>query len=465
MIIKRRTRIILAAGFFVALFFVAKTVSAVSNVRGAVWWGDQYQYLYMDCLDDVTGDKLDVTGNLTTPPGFKLYSPPCTNIVHHISIDDNGNFTGSAWNYSKGLVTFAATSTPPDNYAFNTHCLSTCNASNSCSACYNETTQQVYGWARVLGDGTWIKLDSQATATMTPVALQSWDLSNSVLPGHGIQPGDFIGYATTTAEAASFNCESEWNGTSVGNCATRSYKVYVSNLQVGHLSAPNWSYSQACASGARTAVLKWYLKSGTQTAYRIIVNTANSTSTPAFDSGKISGTATQYICPGPLCAWTPDYGTDYYWWIQLWDGTDQPTAWYQYGLNDGHRGTLDEHTDGTSGLIFHTYSHEFPNPYFTWDPYAPVVGQTTNFVSNYSSGTPLPRSAYNPFAYLWTTNNAGDNISNPTEATTSIQFFKPVDDTITLRVTDVSNYYCSTSTTLHINFGLPVWREVKAEQY
>lgn len=297
-----KTRFLSAVILVIGLFFVVRNVqAATSTVRGAAWWGDEYQYLYFDCLDDIIGDQLGVAGNLYAPPipyGFHFYATPCTSIIHHVSLDDNGSFSGQAWNYSEGLVTFDATTTPPDSYSFNSHCPTTCDLSNNCLACYNETDQKVYGWARVLSDGAWIKLDS---ATTTPVQIKSWNAASSTSPWYeNLAPGDFIGYATSSIGDLSFNCQSEGGGT----CATRDYyKVYVKSLRIGHLSAPNWSYTQACTSSAtRQAVLKWYLKSGTQTAYRLIFNTNNSTSSPVFDSGKISGSAVQYICPGPLCA-------------------------------------------------------------------------------------------------------------------------------------------------------------------
>jgi len=131
--------------------------TATSTVRGSAWWGDTYQYVYFNCHDDIIGDLLDQAGNLYYPPmpfGFHFYSSPCLNLVHGVYLDANNNFSGSAWNEVKGLITYDATTTPPDAYAFNTHCLHTCNLSNSCLACYNESDQKVYGWARVLSDGT-----------------------------------------------------------------------------------------------------------------------------------------------------------------------------------------------------------------------------------------------------------------------------------------------------------------------
>lgn len=477
--------------FIIALlvvsFFIVKkdaTEAATSTVRGAAWWGDQYQYLYFDCLDDITGDQLDVLGNLYAypePRGFHFYSTPCSNIVHHTSIDPYGNFFGLGWNYSKGYVSFEATTTPnaevpPDNYAFNTNCPNTCNAGNNCWACYNESDQQVYGWGRAVTDGTWIKLNS---ATTTPVKLQSWNyLTNSVLPGHGIEPGDFVGYATSDVGDLSFNCESEGGG--AGNCVTRDYKVYLDTLQVGHLSAPNWSYNSACEDTALRAVLRWYVKSGTQAGYEIVVNDVNNFDTDigeyvCWSGAKTPSVATQYVIPNadPGCP-SLDYSSNYYWWIRLyyWDGSNYvPTEWYQYGVDDGHLGSEDEATSGNPDAdikTFTTYDHEFPDPYFSWNPADVLVSTSTDFTSDsyyYASASPdLPQScAPGLCSYAWATNDAEAEISSLTGATTSILFFHATGTTVTLTVTDPDSYVCSTSSTLRINYDLPIWREIKAE--
>lgn len=464
--------VLFGIGLFGFLAFLTQPVlAATSTLRGAAWFGNNYNYLYFNCLDDVIGDRLDVANNLSgagiyLPPDdkFHFYSPPCVGLVHGVYIGSNGNFTGEAWNPTLDLITFAATTTPPDSYAFNVNCPSTCNLANSCSACYNETSQQVYGWARVIKDGSWIRLDS---ALSPPVALQSWDLNNSVLPGHGILAGDFIGLGSYGASNLSFNCESEDYGNS--NCATRNYKVYVSNLQIGHLSAPNWTYSEACAGNARTAVLKWYKKSGQQTAYEIVVNNSDtlSTSTAVCWSGKKSSTvASQYIIPNsdPTCG-TLNYNTSYYWWIRLYDENDTPTEWYQYTTNDALETDLNIDANAKT---FTTYKHEFPSPYFNWAPTDVTVGSSTLFTSlsqYYTTVTPSIPSACNNTNcfYLWTTTDLGAIINRPTNSTTSIIFLRATGTAVTLRVTDVDSYVCSTSTLLRINYSLPIWREVKAE--
>jgi hypothetical protein len=499
MIINRKTQLLLTAILLAASFLLTSRVraAATSTLRGAAWWGNQYQYLYFNCLDDVTGDRLDDPYNLCGGSlgsallcgsgnyVFHFFSTPCINLVHGVYIGNNGNFSGQAWNYTRGLVNFYATSTP-DSYAFTSGCPqpNVCTSANNCSACYNEVTQQVHGWAQVAADGTWIKLDSTPTATTTAVQLQSWNLASSTSPYYSLSPGDFIGDATTTANSLSFNCLSE--GGAGGTCATRNYKVYISNLQIGHLTAPNWSYSQACTGGALQAVLNWNIKSGSalsnsqQAGYEIVVNSANHFSTSTSDyvcwSGvKYPSVASQYVLPNsdPTCG-ALAYNTNYYWWIRLWDASGTTTPWYQFGAVDGHNGLVDTHTNVTadaSATVFATYKHEFPLPYFTYAPTPILVSTTTNFTSlpnsvYYTSAAPstTPSSCgLSGCRYLWSTNDSQAIIGSSSAATSTIIFHQATGTTVNLNVTDTDNYICSTSTTFYVNYDLPIWREIKAQ--
>ena len=469
---------------FIALFainFLLGGVSqaATSTVRGAAWMGDIYKYVYFDCLDDVTGDRLDVLNNLSggglyLPPDdkFHFFATPCVGLVHHVSIDANNLFSGNAWNYKLDLITFDATTTPPDSYAFNGptygNCAS-CTLVNHCSACYNPTTQKVYGYARSINDGTWIKLNGTSTL---PVALQNWDTNNSILAGHNIQAGDFAGSASDNLNDLSFNCESEIGGYT-SNCAARNYKVYIGNLQIGHLAAPNWSVSQACSGPARSAVLKWYKKSGQQTAYEVVVGNHNSFSTSTADyvcwSGKkYSAIANQYNLPNsdPACG-SLNYNANYYWWVRLYDENDQPTQWYQYDSNSSS--DSDQNSD-SNVYTFSTYKHEFPSAYFTWSPTDVLVSATTTFTNTsqyYSNAQPNTPSGICVGANClatWSTTDLGAIITAPSSATSTIIYFlQATGTTVNLQIRDAENYTCSTSTTLRINYGLPIWREVKAQ--
>ncbi|MHB8903934.1 MAG: hypothetical protein ACYC40_02440, partial [Patescibacteria group bacterium] len=451
---------------------------ATSTIRGSAWFGSTYSYVYFNCLDDVSGDRLDVLGNLSggglyLPPDdvFHFFAPPCLGSSHGVYISPTNLFSGSAWNYKLDYITFAATTTPPDGYAFNGPAYGncpTCTLANGCSACYNPTDQKVYGYARVINDGTWIKLNSTSTI---PTAIQDWNLSNAVLPGRDILPGDFVGTASSNLNDLSFNCESEGGGS--GTCATRNYKTYIGNLQIGHLSAPNWDAYQACNGSARGAILRWSKKSGQQTGYEVVVNTHDSFSTSTADyscwSGKKYSTiANQYNLPNsdPNCA-TLEYNQKYYWWVRLFDENDVPTQWYQYDSNSV--ADTDQNSDGNV-YTFSTYRHEFPNPYFAWSPAEILVSATTTFTSNSNYYTdigpitPQPTcSGPNCFA-TWSTTDAGAYISAPHSPTsTDIIFLQATGTTVTLQITDSELYTCSTSTTLYINYGLPIWREVKAE--
>lgn len=449
-------------------FFSAASVSAAtSTVRGIGWFGDNYQEVYFNCLDDKIGDRLDEEGNLYNSPeplGFHFYSEPCRDLVHGVYIDGNNNFSGKAWNPIKGLISFAGATTPPDGYGTtSSNCAYTCNASNNCWACYSEATQKIYGWARVDSDGTWIRLDSELTPA---VSLQNCN-ATSILPGNDIQSGDFVGNASSTIGSLSFNCKSELGG---NTCSTRNYEVYISNLTVGNLVAPDWTYAQACNSTALGATLRWCKRSGTQTAYEVAVSTNStlSTSTAVCWSGiKYSDFASQYNLPNsdPTCG-SLAYNTNYYWWINLYDENNEPTGWYQYNTNS--ISSTDGNPDSNS-LTFTTYKHEFPSPFFTWSPYEPKIGSSTIFSGVlsqfYTSGSPsTPQSCYGANCrYLWETDDARAIISSTTTATTSIIFDTATGTTITLLVRDSDDYYCSTSTILRINYELPIWREIKAK--
>ncbi len=482
-LIYKRLFFITAFVFLVVLFVGIQTVSAAatSTIRGKAWWGDQYKYVFFNCLDSEAGDRLDFPENLFSlpePRGFHFSVEPCQSVVFRTYIDDENRLSGSAWNYSKGSLSFDAVA--PD-YSFNLpaagNCPS-CTAANNCSACYNEVDQKLYGYAKIEIDNTWIRLDSGLTP---PVRLQSWDISNSVYPGHGVQPGDFIGYASTPVGDLSFNCVTEGGGE--GTCDTRAYKVYVHDAQVGHLVAPDWDYVSACSTGALTARLSWQLKSGTQSGFELVVGRPDtntfSTSTgnytcwtgPKYDSG-----AGQYVIsnsivsPDPNCG-NLEYGKNYYWWIRLYyDNNTRVTKWYQYGANDGHIGDNDEETQGdpdSNQRTFTTYKHEFPIPYFNYSPEDVIVGTTTDFTSvgskYFSTASPsLPQScAGSNCHYQWSTSDAGDIISASTAATTTIIFHRATNTTVYLYVSDNDNYTCSTSTSINVNYGLPIWREVK----
>lgn len=443
------TSIFLSACFLAGIFLPKQSLASVDdNVRGRAY-NDIYGMISFNCLDD------DFAGTFPFIFPFPFHVGPCELSDHGVNIDNNNNFSGQAWNPILGFIDFEGTATPPDNYAFNSNCQHQCDSSNNCIACYNDSDQHVYGWGRVVSSGIWIELNSSVSPQTT--------ISNYLAPS----PGYFSGYASSSVGVISFDCHND------NSCATNDYQVYMWKVEVKELSAPNWSYGEACSGGARKSVFKWVKRSGVQTAYRVIANTVNSTSTPVYDSGKISGTATQYICPGPLCTFTPNYNTPYYWWLMLWDENDNQMPFVQFDTREGH--VITDNVLGNTAAnpddpyyTFTAYKHEFPDTLFDWNPHQILIGSSTEFISNssyYNSSSPSSPQACNDAScrYLWTC-SAYAEIDTPTNSTTTVRFYDLEPKTMTLTVTDPDNYACSTSSPLlEINFDLPLWKEVKAE--
>lgn len=420
------------------------------NVRGR-GWNPTYGLISFNCLDD------DFSGTFPFTFTFSFNTPPCSLSTHGVNIDNNNNFSGEAWNPTLGFINFAPAVTPPDNYAFNSHCQSQCDAGNNCTACYNDADQRVYGWAQVENDGRWLELNSSVSPQTT--------ITNYTNP----QPGIFSGYASSSFGTISFNCSND------SSCGSQNYYVYMWPLELKMMTAPNWNASQACVNGARETVFKWYRRSGTQTAYRVVVNTTNSSSSPVFDSGKIVGSASQLVCPGSLCSFTPAYGQSYYWWLQLWDENDNPTELFQFDTNN--YGVLtDNATENAaahpsdSNLTFTNYKHEFPLPSFTWTPTDIIIGTSTEFDSQsryFTSASPNTNSLLCPDGscqFAWSVSDGAALITAPTHSTTSIVFYNNQPKTISLQVTDPDQYTCSTSSpVLQATYELPIWKEIKAQ--
>ena len=509
---KRRPSFSMGLFFVVFLFILMlaspKLVEAVSKLRGAAWWGSDLGFIYFSCKDYETGSRFDRPGNfndLPEPRGFHFFIGGCV-IDHNVVIGNDGNISGAAYNGTKGMINFGGSSTPvtvPD-YSFNSNCLNTCDATNSCSACYNSVTQRLYGYAQASSSGELIRLDSNFGAgppVENNLQLKNWDLSDSINPFYsGVEPGDFLGHASSTVsgvhQSLSFNCLSQYGSDNGGSCAEDgmdNYKVYLGEPEVGRMTAPNWPFESACSPGnAKRASLKWSLKGGVQSGYEVVVTRTNSLATSSPDtvcySGFQVGSATQYNIPNAgdnFCTTTADldYNTSYYWFVRLYyleEGVHTAGEWYQFGLTDGHQGELyDEdnsfHDDG-SGLTFTTYKHEFPTPYFDWSPKEIIVGATStiftalnpgNRSKYYTSASPsvaIDCTESGNCSYLWSSIDVSVDIYDPSSASTTIVFNRATSTLMDLEITDLDSYVCSTSTLVtNINYGLPVWREVKAE--
>lgn len=423
----------------ILLFSSVKTTSASTahNIRG--WaYNSTYGYISFNCLDD------GYAGRFPFAFPFLFNIPPCYSNSHGVNLDFKNNFSGEAWNAVLGFIDFSsASSTPSDT--FRTHC-NGC-VSGVCSACYDETSREVFGYMRIRSTGEWIKLDG------LPVPTQ---ITNYLDPS----PGIFSGYASSTFGAISFNCSDS------GVCATNDYRVEIGPLEIRQMIAPNWAAEQACSLGAKNAVLKWNRRSGVQTGYQVIVSTDNSTSTGVvYNSGQVNTAATQ------VSVSLPNYDTPYYWFLRLWDNLSSPTLWRQFDtassidwISDNYSRNLARSSEPTK--TFTSYKHEFPLPLFTWSPEDIVIGTSSNsFISSsqyYNDSNTVQLCTGSICSYQWSVTAPSYNtILNPTLASTSIIFTKATNTTVTLTLTDDDIYTCSTSTALNINYSLPLWREVK----
>ncbi len=377
------------------------------------------------------------------------------------------NFAGYAWSSNAGWISFNDKSAP--DYSFNAHCKSSCDSSSSCTACYDPDDGKIYGWAKVLslGNDGWIKLRGTTTN----------DIDFGVSIDQTSASGSFIGWAWNGNTEKykglgwiSFNC----GNPEVNSCASGNYFVRLasSHLPVPtNLSAPNYSTSTACAlKTAKGASLNWQFSDQdagqTQWAYQVILNSANTTSSPLFDTGKVValGGPSQQIVPSATFA----YNTHYYWWVRVWDTFGFVSRWMQFNTGTpGHTLTDNAVDNGGNPLTFTTYRREFPEAYFSRIPFKPVAEAAV---------TSTDRSFYyldtndGPYAcststcqWSWSSPNALTN-SATTSSSTVMTFPYGPNEQIFLKVKDngVNNYSCVTSSLFFVD-KLPIWTEKKAE--
>jgi hypothetical protein len=441
-----------------------------NNIRGRALLRDSEEYIFFNCMDEEGG-----TFPFRFP--FILGGDPCAT-VHAGLVSNYGvhldyadfTFHGFARYQAGGLIAFRAGIPEGEDYSFVANCTDTdaseCNADNNCSACYDETSGYVYGWARDMERGEWIDLSFDQVG-----------IRNS---------GDRAGFFFGTAEheslgEISFDCNDI-----VGNCSSYdNYEVYIWPLDVREMSAPNWNFANACTDTSLKTIFRWQRRSGFQTHFEVLMNTENNTST-AWSSGKIAGSASQLICPGDFCSPSPalDYSQSYYWWLKLYDdNVFEDTGWIQFNRDNPEVSCL--LTDNNSfnqtnsldpELTFTTYQHEFPSPVFSWED-APdtnfIAGTSTEFFVHSDTYYYLSDNSKRYFNdsgfvnnFLWSAIPVdGVKFSSSTGTSTGI-IFETIEDEqqVYLRLTDPTGYYCSyNSGFLTINYNLPLWREVKAE--
>jgi len=391
-----------------------------------------------------------------------------------VSIDTAGQFSGYAWSDAVGWIYFG----PDDDltaHGYGNIASSSAPSDPKIWAKWSQVVDQpdsVTGWANILALGAdgWIKMSDASVGT--------W-----VGKGVSIQSnGDFTGWAWNAGAGGtagigwiSFNatvCDLDGDGTvSAAEAASTDcpagpmpdFKVNV-NLgsanqapSVSNLSAPNWSYTDAAGpSGAKNAILRWVysdldLPPDLQGGYQVIINTANSTSSPLINDTVISGSS-QYQTSAL------DWNTPYYWWVRVWDVKGATSSWVQYSS------AADTDNNDGNNLTFTTYKHLFPLAKFTWSPLKPSKDQNVNFIDQSQVVTTVggvyeTATTSNGSIWLWTFDNGVPANSN--EANPVAKFTSTGNTTVTLTITDSDGYYSSTSTNFSAKLKLPSWTEQK----
>ncbi len=516
--LNRRFVYIVLAGVFVLFFAflalfnfqkdnpsaLAAPICGDNNIAGFAW---------SDTIGWVSFNSGDCDGNSNGFIDLNCGGDDSTTpvIPYGVKIDwPTGNFSGYAWSSNIGWVSFNEIN-PPDNYLFNTNCPSACNSSNNCTACYNSTSNNVYGWAKALslGDDGWIKLSDASWSNGVKIngiskEFEGWAWNGNTTAGTGI---GWISFSH-------LDCDPDGDGFSngVGSCPPSGtpiadYKVYITNTTptATYLSAPNINYTNACDwRDARRVQLTWQFSDQDvvacgdyQSAYQVVVDQVNhvpteldamainTTRSLPLKTSKLSGSALSLYPTNP--GNNPDYtGVDlnydehYYWWVKVWDKYNADSGWVQFATTTPD---TDNDDTGQAGCnpncdkTFWTYKHEFPEAYFYWFPLVPSKDEKTIFTDFNSlyyiytgPTTNIPSDCFNvatglsDCTYQWSSLDTGVTIDplTQTASSTNIVFGEAkTDKTISLQVTDPETYSCSTSTTFKANIKLPTWKEVK----
>lgn len=474
--------------FFSACLPLTAHASSDHNVRGYARLSgglNDGTYISFNCFDDAGGGRFP----FNFPIHFSVGA--CEVSDHGVNIASNGNFSGSAWHYIIGEIDFETSSSTPTatpDESWRSNCAKDsggtpfCTQAAGCSACFvrgpGGTPGSIYGYARV---------DSLASSS-NPAEKNGWIKLNgiTVYSYDALNPaGDWQGTISAVNTPASigairFNCD---NGAGNNICNDEpdypDWKTYIWSLWVKEMTAPNLTYKNACDHGALKTTLKWYLSSGVQRKWELIVNNSNSTSSPLLQTSDY-GNANSFPCAEDNCHL--NYNTPYYWWIKLWysvEATDPEsswiaTPWVQFDHSSTGMGSIEAgRTDTPNDYSFMTYQNEFPYIFgVSAVPLPIIVGTSTELAVSASYYTPsspaTPTNCTSPYCkYYWISSDWGA-IFNPNDttnqATTSGIFSQATNTSVTVKVTDQSGYYCSSTYYSDANFGLPLWKEVKVKK-
>lgn len=180
----------------------------------------------------------------------------------------------------------------------------------------------------------------------------------------------------------------------------------------------------------------------TQSAYRVQADNNNDFNSPEVDSEKVTeqdGTSNSYTIPSasPLA-----FNTNYYWRVMVWDSQNAASKWYP---------------TSPKTLSFNTPKHDYPT--IAFEPRKAVTGETVQFQDKSQVFGGTSKKSWN-----WDF-GVGNNPENSTSSNPSVIFSSPGIKTITLRVTDSDNFFCSCDPkkqdcTVSVDLPLPGWIEI-----
>lgn len=493
-----------AAPFASAEYYDPYTHSGGDNVSG--WaWNSNIGWISFNSVDcDVDGDGAYEGANEGNGPLFPGDADgdhpapadcPTSGGVSDYGVKTDltaanlGNFSGYAWSSNLGWISFQGNAL---DYDFNSSCETvTCTAANNCTACYNYSDQQVYGWAQILslGDDGWIKLNDGSWTGMTidPATSETtgWAWNGNDTPNIGIS---WISFSSDNPGSGGGDYEVIANVNTVPMAA--------------NLTAPNWNQANACpnvplAAGyrqARGAVLTWDFvdpdPGSFGSAYQVVVRERGGSAiintckcngqNSCYGGGSDNDCRISLNCmamDGGRCYYRLDaseleYDTAYEWEITVWDDYNvSSTTIYNVSADTG----VVPGTDDGDPHTFTTYAHEFPDPSFGWfmpDPSAREEVRFDDTTEFRSYGTPDADNAGTCVAGEdncdWDWQPSGGSLTSSNgEPTALISFDSAGNWSVGLTVTDREGYFCSTSTSMSSGGGvevkesLPGWQEVK----
>ena len=358
-----------------------------------------------------------------------------TDIVfdYGVNVDlTTGNFSGYAWSSNVGWISFQENDAP--NYEFNSDCSdASCIGENNCTACYNSTDNNVYGWAKILtsGDDGWLKMNG------------AWN------DGVNISNNSFAGWAWNDDNNnmgigwVSFNCSNN------ASCGVSDYKVYLRNNPPVIVNGGS-SMAGVCELGASPqAQFIWAysdLDGNVQGACQIQISEDIAFTLPLkYDSGKVGYSSNSWTVPAGIL----EYGKEYWYKVKVWDS------------NDAESNVLSCNFDGLKNI-----SHQYPTVAFSHNPavnikqfqeiiFDPVFSQSYGSTSISSFEWDFDYDETNP------TEPSLDDSTDPVDPTTTYSYAEEEIYEINLKVTDSDGYSCSDSKTINVgSTNLPDWKEV-----